>query len=279
MELESLPLVSIRIPAYNHEKFINQCLDSVLFDDYPNKELVVIDDGSTDETASMIEDWINKNKPEFGVRFYPREHRGLSPTLNELISLCEGDFLVSLASDDVLIPGGIRSRVDYLMNNPKKSAVFSDCMVIDDNDTVTHASALTELYSSSIESYSEDNLLSREIIWNWSIPGPVLMVRRTIYEKTGYYNPKLLIEDWDFYLKMCSQNLLGFINEKVSYYRLHESNTSRPKNNAMNLVRLAGTAQKNISGFQGELRRLLIKKMFILLFLSLKEYPRRFKKH
>jgi len=265
------PLVSVRVPAYNHAKYIKQCLDSVLLDSYPNKELLIMDDGSSDETAREIENWIANNSPSFDVRFYPRKHRGLSSTLNELVSLCGGEFLVSLASDDVLCDGGIQARVNYLIGAPMKKAVMADCIVINHAGDKLFSSGISEFYDSSIENYLTDDLLRREIVWNWSVPGPVLMVRKDVYQIMGGYNDSLIIEDWDFYLRMVSSNLLGFISYKVSGYRVHDANTCRAENDKAHILELAKTARLNLSKFNGLFKWLLCKKILVLLY----EYLRR----
>jgi len=268
--IDTFPLVSVRIPAYNHEKYIYQCLDSVLNDSYPNKELLIMDDGSTDRTVEIIEQWIDDKQPDFDVRFYPREHRGLCSTLNELIPLCNGVFLVSLASDDVLLDGGIQSRVEFLVQHPDKEAVIADCMVIDNSGKKVFGSALSELYDSSPRNYITDQSLAYEIIWNWSVPGPVLMVRKSIYQVVGKYNQSLTIEDWDFYLRMVSENLLGFVDYQVSAYRVHDANTCRAENSKKHLLELSKVAWLNIKNFEGKQKRLLCKKSLVLMYEYLK---------
>ncbi len=223
----STPKVSIRVPAYNHEKYIECCLDSVLNDSYPNKELIIIDDGSTDHTPELIEKWIKKNMSMLPISYLPRENRGLTKTLNELISRCNGEYLVSLASDDYLLDGGIDVRVRHLEMNPEKYAVMGDCIVVNHDDELLHESGLTGLYSAKIEKYTNAEGLLDEIVNNWSVPGPVLMVRSTVYDKIGQYDEGLEIEDWDLYIRMASKKLLGFVNQKVSAYRLHEKNICR----------------------------------------------------
>ena len=217
----------MRIPAYNHERYIERCLDSVLQDSFHDKELVIINDGSTDRTAALIQSWIDDRQPEFPVVFRSRENKGLTQTLNELVGLCNGEYLVSLASDDYLLDGGIAARSNYLDAHPEKFAVMGDCIVVDEKDALLHQSGLTGMYSADVTKYDTWDGLLDEIINNWSVPGPVLMVRKGIYEKVGGYDVKLDIEDWDFYLRMASGKLLGFINQPVSAYRLHGENISQ----------------------------------------------------
>ncbi|RME60796.1 glycosyltransferase [Candidatus Parcubacteria bacterium] len=269
---ESFPLVSIRIPAYNHAAFIEQCLDSVLSDNYPNKELLIMDDGSTDDTVSIVERWIETNSPGFPVRLYKRPHRGLCAVLNELIPLCKGEYLVSLASDDILLPDGIKSRVDYLKKNPDKSAVIGDCIVIDAKGNKIYESALSDMNGVMVESYLDDEGLRKEIVWQWSVPGPVLMVRRSIYERIGGYDERLAFEDWDFYLRMASKNLLGFVNQKVSGYRIHHQNTCRSIRRGRAWFELSKAGFRNLSRFKGKLRWLLFKRSVLSLLLSVRAW-------
>ena len=264
-----LPLVSVRIPSYNHENYIHDCLDSVMRDEYPNKELLIMDDGSTDNTVSIIREWVSSQKPNFPVRVFERPHRGLCETLNELIPLCNGDFLVSLASDDMLVPGGIQHRVNYLLNHSEKDAVIADCCVIDDKGSVIFESGLQDLYTANIHNYETDEGLAHEIIWNWSIPGPVLMTRKEMYASIGMYDSMLTIEDWDLYLRMVAKEKLGFINKVVSAYRVHDKNTCGGKGSERQQRELARVARKNLFLFHGKQRRLLFRKMLTLYYLSI----------
>ncbi len=270
-EYSPYPLVSVLIPAYNHEPYINGCLNSVLNDNYPNKELLIIDDGSSDGTDLRIVDWISRNSNSIQV-FYGKgvNNRGVSNTLNTLINKAKGEYIVLLASDDELLPNGIVSRFNYLATNKSKKAVIGDCIVIDDSNNLICMSSLSELYKANLKNYLTDEGLKKEIIWNWSVTGPALMVKKDIYKIIGNYDSRLKIEDWDFYLRMVSNNFLGFINQKVCAYRIHSENCCRKRNNEMMLhVEMVKSALKNLSTFHGEFRRLLTKKILVYLYLIL----------
>ncbi len=264
----SAPKVSVRIPTYNHEKYIEHCLDSVLGDSYQDKELIIIDDGSTDRTPELIDQWIRTRQPEFSVLYKARENRGLAKTLNELIALCRGEYLVSLASDDYLLDGGIETRVSYLDLHVEMCAVMGDCVVVDDNDNLLYASGLTDLYSANLDRYFDADGLLNEIISNWSVPGPVLMVRRGLYDRIGQYNEKLEIEDWDLYIRMASQKLLGFVNEKVSAYRLHENNICRRSDKMIwSHKQRLGTAMRNIINVPFGHKASMVRQMLFYFYL------------
>ena len=266
------PLVSIRIAAYNHEKYILDTLNSVLNDTYPNKELVIIDDGSEDATAILIEEWIKQNNTEIFIQYKTRENRGLTVTINELLAMCNGEYICGVASDDYLLDKGILKRVQYLLEHPHKMAVFSDCQMVDKNNNIIYQSTLKEYYHVNISNYNKDEDLKNEIISNWAIPGPVLMVNRKLYDVYKInYNQKLLVEDWDMYLKLVSKNLLGFVEYSVSTYRIHDSNISIKYPNKIIYNRIK-TIFYNLSYFYMKDRIRLLLVCFYLLYVVVRRF-------
>jgi alpha-1,3-rhamnosyltransferase len=245
------PLVSVLIPAYNHERFVAQSLDSVIEESYPNKEIVIINDGSPDGTHHVISDWINKKGRQISVRYVSRENKGLTRTLNELIGLAKGEYVVILPSDDYLMNDGIISRYNCLKRNSGKYAVFGDCIVIDDNGGKLFESGLASYYRGRKKNLADGRLLPYEIIFNWCIPGPVFMARREVYRLVGTYDESLIVEDWDFYLRLAAKDLLVFLDRTVAAYRIHETNSissiSAPDFIKNKIVAIS----KNIDNFKG----------------------------
>lgn len=248
------PLVSVLVPLYNHACYVNRCLDSVLEDGYPRVEIIIIDDGSKDDSVVLARQWHEKLELQRIERFElkSRPNSGLTRTLNELIAKAHGDYLVFLASDDYLLPGGIAARVEYLHSHPHKFAVFGDCIVVDAEGSKTHDSGITDLHSGNIECLVKDDLLALELIYNWCVPGPVFMARRELYDRIGLYDESLAVEDWDMYLRIASLDLLGFIPKTVAAYRFHGSNSCLNENTkTIQLDSLVRTAWKNSKVFQG----------------------------
>jgi Glycosyltransferases involved in cell wall biogenesis len=102
MNTNKLPLVSILIPFYNHNHFIKQTLDSIKEDTYENKEIIIINDGSSNPEDSNITNWMQQH-PEIQTTYIKRENRGVTKTLNELIRMANGDYILPCASDDYFI--------------------------------------------------------------------------------------------------------------------------------------------------------------------------------
>lgn len=219
------PLVSIIIPFYNHNHFIRQTLDSILQDTYPNKEIVIINDGSPDPDDSNITNWININKDKIAINYIKRENKGVTKTLNELIRVAKGEYIAVIGSDDYFINNTLADRVKLLQENPHKMMVIGDAIVVDSDDNIIHQSSNFEFHHGKKENYFDDNLLKHEIIRNWSVAGPVSMMDRKIFELIGYYDENLTVEDWDFYLRAVAKDLIMFLDKQVAAYRLHGNNT------------------------------------------------------
>ncbi len=220
------PFVSIIIACYNHELYINECLQSIISEGYQNFEIVIIDDGSTDASTKLIEEWI-ANNPSVNIQFYTQKNIGLTKTLNKLILKAKGEYLCMLGSDDKLVRGGIQKRINALIENPHKMAIIGDAFVINDKSEIIHNSAIEDLWLGKKSCYLTDADLKQSIINNWSIPGPVLLVNKKIFEIIGMYPENYLAEDLNFYLKVIGLNLLFFIDFNVAEYRVHDLNTCR----------------------------------------------------
>ncbi|OQX75684.1 MAG: hypothetical protein B6D64_11270 [Bacteroidetes bacterium 4484_276] len=228
--MNNLPLISVLVPAYNHERYVEKTLNSIIKDNYPNKELIIINDGSTDNTHPIIENWIKGHQGKLNITYKIRNNKGVTKTLNDLVDLSHGEYILFIHSDDYLLPDGIMKRFEYLQNHPGKIAVFADCIVIDREGEKIHNSGLSDLYFADKSKYTEPDTLRKEIITNWSVPGGTIMVKKSAY-KNFKYNEDFIIEDLDFYLYFASKNLIGFLDEKVSAYRVHGENTCMSNDN------------------------------------------------
>lgn len=122
---KDLPLVSVVIPAHNHARYLDEAIESILGQDYPNVELIVLDDGSTDGTREVLE--------RYNGRFYweTQENMGQSATLNKGWRISRGDVLAYLSSDDALLPHAISTSVEHLMANPDVVLTYCDFNQID----------------------------------------------------------------------------------------------------------------------------------------------------
>ena len=118
MKMHKQPLVSVVIPCYNHENFVQDCIKSVIDQTYENIELIIIDDGSKDGSVQKIQEMsaaCQKRFTRFEFRYRP--NKGLSETLNEALEWCEGLYLSPIASDDQMLKQKIQLQVNFLEKN------------------------------------------------------------------------------------------------------------------------------------------------------------------
>jgi glycosyltransferase involved in cell wall biosynthesis len=224
--LVSNPLVSIIVPLYNHAHYIITTLESFAVEGHPNLEVVIIDDGSTDDSFTVAQTWLAQHPNAFSnVILERQENAGITKTLNRLVARANGEFITMVASDDLMLPGGIQARIAALERRPDWLAVFGDATVIDDQGIQTASSALKKINTANLKALESDQFRTQELILRWSVPGPVLLYRRQTIETIGAYDETGFIEDRDFYLRLLAQNALGFINQAVATYRIHARNT------------------------------------------------------
>jgi glycosyltransferase involved in cell wall biosynthesis len=225
---------SVLIPAYNHEAYIESCLDSCLNQVDELLEIIVIDDGSSDRTFELVCNWEEKHRNE-KIKFVKskRTNKGLCATLNELVMLATGEYIALLASDDLLVPGSIRDRKLFLEEHPDKLAVFGDAIPIDSRGIDISNSCLTGMnVISNKRALKSPKFLMRELLLRWNGSGPVLMLRRQAFDLdngVGLFDENLFFEDRDMYLRLCAQNKLIFMDKIVAKYRVTPSSMSRSK--------------------------------------------------
>lgn len=260
---KSVPLVSVIVPVYNHELFIEQCLDSIRLDGWPCLELIIMDDGSSDKSFALAKAWVDQYGVFFQRVFLARqENLGVVKTLNSLIQRSVGEFVILLASDDYLLPGSIAARYEYLAANQDKMAVFCDALGVESDGKVVFKSIISEKYFADIERLSSDSDIAKELIFRWCVPGPVFMARREVYKDFGLYDERYFVEDRYFYLRLLSGNKLGFLNKVVAGYRIHSGSSTGSSEKRLlvgrEIVRIEQGVQQYFHGWQRFYLRLVV---------------------
>jgi len=211
------PLVSMCIPVYNHERFVEQSIKSILQQTYQNIELIIIDDGSSDASTRVIEGLLDACEKRF-VRFcyIARENRGLSRTLNEALEWSKGKYFSALASDDCILPEKTAFLVNFLEREPGCLAAFGSIYLIDD-DGVRGAARVR----SGTFGFREVITLKAEL------PAVSGMLRLEKLRAAGGFNVNTRVEDWDMWLRLTylSNEYFEVLPELVAEYRQHPANT------------------------------------------------------
>lgn len=227
-------LVSVIVPCYNHESYVQECIQSIVDQDYKNIELIIIDDGSSDGSFIKIEEMLSICQKRFTrFEFRSRANLGLCATLNEAIKWCQGKYFSVLASDDIILPHKTRVLVEHMHKNPNCVAAFGSVTLIDDKG-VDKGSRI----SSSKYKFEDIFLLKAKL------PAPASMVDLQSIRNVGGYDEDVKIEDWDMWLRlsMSGEKSLEVLSCALAKYRMHETNTM--KNHELIHEGLLSIAQK-----------------------------------
>lgn len=208
------PLVSVIIASYNHAPYIEASIASVLAQTYGNIELLVVDDGSSDDSVERI----RRLQELHGFDFRAQANQGLSRTLNESIARARGELIVSFGSDDVMLPQRLALQVAYMQGKPEVGICAGNIEEIDADGRSRGAQRALPLRRLDFE----DVFLNRKA----GAPAPTLMFRREALERVGGFDPQIRLEDLYIQLKITRAGyFVDILGEVLAQYRVHGSNT------------------------------------------------------
>lgn len=213
------PLVTIVVPSYNHARYIEQCIHSILQQTYSNIELIAIDDGSSDGSAEILE----RLAREHGFQFYAQENMGLPKTLNKALALAKGEYFCPMGSDDVMLPEKTALQVAFLEAHPEAGFCCGNARFIDQNGDFIprHNSRFkTETLLMDFNQYFGNRKAG--------IIAPSTMIRTALLREVGGYDTSIRLEDAAMWLKLTWMGYkIGFIHDIILHYRKHPTNTSK----------------------------------------------------
>lgn len=203
------PRVSIVIPAYNHADYLEEAVESILAQDYPEIELIVINDGSTDHTAQVLEQY------EHRAVVVNQDNMGQARSLERGWSMATGQILGYLSADDCLRAGMVTRIVDAMERNPEVVACYPDFSLFD------HASR--PIRRVSLAKFDYEKMFS-----NTTCPiGPGALFQRTVYEQVGPWNAAYRqMPDYEFWLRVGLIGRILHIPEDLALFRVHEGSQS-----------------------------------------------------
>lgn len=208
-ESVAIPPVSIVIPTFNQGRYLAQAIDSVLAQDYPEIELIVLDDGSTDETPSVLDRYRER------VRWERHDNIGQAQTVNKGWAMSSGTILSYLAADDYLLPGAVRRSVETLLADPEAVLSYCDYHLVDPQSLFIRRVTTPE--------YSYRDMAVRVIC----APGPGIFMQRAAFERAGNWNPALRqIPDFEYWLRLGLEGEFRRIPEALAAYRVHDLSQS-----------------------------------------------------
>lgn len=212
---EQQPLVSIVIPCYNHAQFVQETIQSVIDQDYENIELIIIDDGSNDNSVEVIQEMIPACEERFvRFEFRCRPNKGLSATLNEGMAWSQGSYLGFCSSDDMYHPSKVNSQIKYFLTHKEINYCYTGAFIQDDNNNILVKQ------TEEINKPLTDNITFEDIFtFKQHFPVTGMYKTRFIIEDLKGFDENLSAEDYDINLRIISLTKIGYIPQKLYYYR------------------------------------------------------------
>jgi glycosyltransferase involved in cell wall biosynthesis len=206
------PLVSVIIPNYNYAQYVGEAVESALAQTYSNIEVIVVDDGSTDDSINVLEGFEDK------INLVKQENGGVSAARNAGVAASQGELLAFLDADDIWHRQKVERQVAAFLGDNSVGLVHVGVQDIDETR------AEVERHLDGMEGWVADELLK------WERPvilggGSGVMITRRAFDKAGAFDTRLMTSaDWDLYYRVCRLNIVAFIPEILLYYRVHGSN-------------------------------------------------------
>lgn len=220
------PLLSIVIPTYNYAHFLPEALDSLLRQDFPSMEIIVINDGSTDNTDEVIKEYAEKMPSLRYIRY--EKNRGIHHVINHSIDLARGTYMHWLAADDFRAPHFVKRSMELLLKNPEIGICCSDCGYVEEargrNNLLTQP--LIKDVKSPLVLKPQDviKILRSTNFW---IPGHTTIVKKESVIRNGRYKENFHEKcDWFLSHQIALQEGIIYIPETLSYWYQHTQSYS-----------------------------------------------------
>jgi glycosyltransferase involved in cell wall biosynthesis len=221
------PLVSVVIPTYNYGKFIGEALKSVFEQTVQSFEIIVIDDGSTDDTKSIIESFGGK------VRYFFQSQQGPARARNKGIKESHGEYIAFLDADDLWLPTKLEKQIRLFQANPRLGMALTDNYLFDE-------AGIYRDYVNKKEYLITGDVVANIFI-NSGVVTPTVMVRREVFDRVGLFEENLHIaEDDNMWIRIAVEYEVDIVDESLAQIRDHRGRTMRVSD------KLIESVEKNI---------------------------------
>ena len=205
--MNDLPLVTIVTPSYNQGCFIRETIESVLTQDYPNIEYIVMDGASSDDTAQVVEPYLDR------LTFISEKDRGQTHAINKGFALAKGEIVAWLNSDDVFLPGAIGHAVSALQSDPSLGMVYGEGYQMNAEGKITSRFAATQRFDLWRLTHLSDYILQQTVFF-----------RKSALEAVGPLDESLYyVMDWEIFIRIGKRFSVGYIPEYMGAIREYET--------------------------------------------------------
>lgn len=234
------PLISVLIPIFNGEMYLQESLDSLYTQSFTDFEIVIVDDGSTDKTAQII-----NSQSDSRIRYFKNDHNsGIVYTLNRGLALCKGAYIARMDADDISLADRLKCQFAFMESHPE----YVLCG--------TSLNKFSESYSFIDQRGGLDDDIRTKLLFDTAINHPSAMIRKSVLDAYNLKYPTIYphAEDYGFWVSLSAYGKVANLEDVLVRYRMHGDNISMKFNHqqylSMNKIRIEGMANfwKNIEG-------------------------------
>lgn len=212
------PLVSVIIPTYNYGRFVGDAVESALTQTYRPIEIILVDDGSTDDTGTRAQKYQGR------IRYIPQENQGLSAARNTGIKEAKGEYIAILDSDDIWLPDKLKKQMDEFSRDKSLGLVSCGELLMDDQEKVTRENIYKDYPN-------RDEFLKKLMIRNIVSGGSAAVIKKECFNRVGLFDATLRsAEDWDMWLRIGQHFNVKVLQECLVKVRIGSTNMSSIKN-------------------------------------------------
>lgn len=212
------PKVSVVVITFNQDKYISDCLNSILEQEYKNLEIIVSDDGSSDRTPYIVRTY-QTQFPELFVTNFNVENVGITPNSNKALALCSGKYVAWMGGDDLMLPTKLQRQVEVMESNPS-------CHLVYHNLSVFATKTGSELHKFN-EKHKHSGGVSKLIKYGSFNGACASMTRMQASPAHGFRSPLLVASDWLYFVDVVGRyGEIIYIDEVLGRYRRHENNVT-----------------------------------------------------
>ena len=212
------PLISVILPVYNAEKFLNESINSILEQTYTHFELIIVNDGSTDTSQSIIDHYSDPRIRKINHT----QNKGLVASLNEAIVSAKGDMIVRMDADDIALKDRVQKQVQYLLDHPAIDIVGTHAVFFETNTQSPMANWELDLNTITPSS------IKKALTWENCMIHPSICMRSEIAKSLLYNEHQKNYEDYDLWLRATADNInIAKIDESLLYYRVQPNSITQ----------------------------------------------------
>lgn len=213
------PKLSMLVTTYNHEKYIAQCIQSILTQSFQDFELIIVDDGSTDNTRKIIQQFTDPR-----IIYHYQENRGPSAAGNVGVALAKTEFISIISGDDVAYEGRLERQYNYFLTYPETTILFGRCEIIDEKSNSLPKHPLQKFFD-DVQYTNQYKIFHQFFFSGNCLNAATCMFRRSVFCKIGGFQyASIQLQDYMLWFEWLKYSELVLLDDKLAYYRIRKEN-------------------------------------------------------